>query len=244
MSKTTLICRLAVAFIGAIATVAIGQPAFSDPVWNVGGSVSVDGTNAPNNFSQTTTLTLGTTTIDSGALNLTSSIVDEPGGAEWLVLDYSTVSGAPIVGNVNSSWQLQALEPLSNPANSLGYYFDWSSNGTLLTPTQSFGGGTPGTNPITGSGTVFVNNTFCPYTSCSYINTSNNTVNFFASTSDYATAPGNNGSAFETANDFEIGVEMQPVPAPLIGFGLPAFLSVGGVLLLGVLKRKAVIFQE
>lgn len=160
MSKTTLICRLAVAFIGAIATVAIGQPAFSDPVWNVGGSVSVDGTNAPNNFSQTTTLTLGTTTIDSGALNLTSSIVDEPGGAEWLVLDYSTVSGAPIVGNVNSSWQLQALEPLSNPANSLGYYFDWSSNGTLLTPTQSFGGGTPGTNPITGSGTVFVNNTF------------------------------------------------------------------------------------
>lgn len=186
------------------------------------------------------TLTLGTTAIDNGTLNLTTSIVDEAGGAEWLILHYATANGGPIVGNVNAAWELQALVPISAPANSLGYYLDWSSNGTLLTPTTGFGNASPGTNPVTGSGTVFVNSTFCPYSSCGYIHTNTNpaTVNFFASTTDYASAPGNNGSAFDTANDFEIGVEMQPVspvsaPEPgtlaifgsaLAGLGLTALL--------------------
>jgi hypothetical protein len=89
-------------------------------------------------------------------------------------------------------------------------------------------------------GTVFVNSVFCPYTSCGYIN-SNNTVNFFAFTSDYASAPGNNGSAFLTANDFEIGIEMTPVATTPLPAALPLFA--GGLGALGVFswrrKRKA-----
>jgi hypothetical protein len=221
--------RLAILLVGAAAA-AMNQPARSDPVWNVGGTETLNGTNAPNNFSQTATVTLGTIPIDNNTLNLTTSIVNEPGGAEWLILHYATANGGPIVGNTTGSWQLQALVPLSAPANSLGFYFDWSANGTLLTPTNSFGSGSPGTNPVTGSGTVFVNNVFCPYNNCGYINTSNNTVNFFASTTNYSQAPGNNGSAFLTANDFEIGIEMQPVsvPGPIAGAGLPGLILASG----------------
>jgi hypothetical protein len=241
MLKTITFGRLAVAFIGALAVAAIAQPARSDPVWNIGGSMTVNGTNAPNNFSNTVPLTLGPTPIDGGTLILTTSIIPESGGAEWLILHYATTSGGPIVGNVNGAWELQAFAPLSAPANSLGYYFDWSSNGTLLTPTQTFGGGSLGPNPVTGSGTVFANNTFCPYSNCGYIDTSNNTVNFFASTSDYAATPGNNGSAFDTANDFEIGIEMQPVspvsapePGTLAIFGS----ALAGLGLIALLRRR------
>jgi hypothetical protein len=238
MSKTITFGRLAVAFIGALAAAAIAQPARSDPVWNIGGSMTVNGTNAPNDFSNNVALTLGTIPIDNGTLVLTTSIVPEAGGAEWLILRYATTSGGPIVGNVNAGWELQAFAPLSNPANSLGFYFDWSSNGTLLTPTT---GGTLGTNPVTGSGTVFVNNTFCPYSNCYYINPSNNTVDFFVSTSDYAGFPGNNGPAFENANNFEIGIEMQPVspvsapePGTLAIFGS----ALAGLGLITLLRRR------
>jgi hypothetical protein len=224
-----------------VLTAAINQPARSDPIWNVGASMNVNGTNAPNSFTQNIPLTIGPVLIDLGVLSLTTSIVNVPGGAEWLIFHFATTNTAPIVGNTNGSWQLQALPQLSAPANGLGFYFDWSSNGTLLTPTSSFGGASPGTNPVTGSGTVFVNSTFCPFLTCGYINTANNTVNFFAFTSDYALAPGNNGSTFLTANDFEIGIEMQlvnPVPLPT---ALPLFATgLGAMGLLGWRrKRKA-----
>ena len=202
----------------------------------------VSGTNAPNTFSTNVPLTLGTTTIDNGALNLTASLTNEASGAEWLVLHYSTVSGSPIASSVNGPWELQAFVPLSNPANGLGFYVDWSSNGTLLTPTEStIGNTTLGTNPITGSGTVFVNNTPCPYASCMYINTSNKTVDYFAATSDFAGGLGSNPASFLTANDFEIGVELQPVSVESIPE--PGTIAIFGSALAGLgvvrLRRRA-----
>src|SRR5262249_51760320 len=147
MTSKSTSTRLAILSVSAfVVTAAMTQSARSE-IWNIGGTASVNGTNAPNNFSQSVTLTLGTIPIDSGAINLTSSIVNVAGGAEWLILHFSTAIGGPIVGNTNNSWQLQALEPLAAPANGLGFYLDWSANGTLLTPTQSFGGVSPGTNP-------------------------------------------------------------------------------------------------
>jgi hypothetical protein len=235
---------LAIISIGALAvTAAINQPAQSDPLYDVGGSMTVSGTNAPNSYFETSTLQLGAATgIDSGALNLTPSIVDAADGAEWLILHWSTSEGAAIVGNTNSSWQTQAVVPFLVPANALGYYLDWSSNGTLLTPTAPFGSAVPGTNPVTGVGTVLVNSTFCPYTNCNYITPGTNTVTFFANTGDYATAPGNSGSAFLTANDFELGIELAPVtPTTPLPAALPLFAT--GIGAMGFVgwrrKRKA-----
>src|SRR5262245_8370363 len=123
--KSKLSRALAVAGCALAGAAVINQPARSDPVWNIGGSESLSGTNAPDNFSQTATVTLGTIPIDNGRLNLTTSIVNVTGGAEWLILHYATADGSPIVGNTNASWQLQALVPLSAPANGLGFYVDW-----------------------------------------------------------------------------------------------------------------------
>jgi hypothetical protein len=59
-----------------LAAALVAQPAKSDPVFAFGSTMPVSGTNAPNTFSTNVPLTLGTTTIDNGALNLTASLTN------------------------------------------------------------------------------------------------------------------------------------------------------------------------
>lgn len=207
----------------------------ADPVWDVGGTIAISGTNAPDNFSQNVTLSSGSSSIDSGTLTLTQSVAPGPNGAEWFILDYQAASNTVIAGNTSNYWELQAFVPMAQPDNSLGFYFDWGLNGTLYSATT--GGPFTGiaTNPVTGSGSVFANSSLCSYNSCGYINTTNNTVDFFVSLNPYSLISGS-GISLSAANEFQIGVLAQPVaPVPE-----PATLSLllSGVVIGGFAMRR------
>src|SRR5271155_4843501 len=90
----------------AFVAIAVSIPARADPIFNIGSSFTVVGTNSPNNFTETVTLNPGMSLIDNGALIFTQAIVDKPNG-EWLVMDFQTSNGNDIAGIQNSDWELQ-----------------------------------------------------------------------------------------------------------------------------------------
>jgi PEP-CTERM motif len=117
-----------------------------------GSTFTVTGTNAPDSFSSTATLTSGTTSLlDNGALNLSVSLVAASGGAEWAVFQYSTVSGGPI-GNANLTWSLNEVGlQLAQPAILQQGFVQFTQNGTALTPTSGiFPGFSVASNPVPG----------------------------------------------------------------------------------------------
>jgi hypothetical protein len=220
--------------------VVLGGPALADPVFDVGGTFTAFGTNAPTSFSQTVTLASGTVAIDGGQLNLTTQILAGPASvpnSEWVVFGFATASGGPIAPNVNAAWELGGTGvPLVTASTIPEYFLSFTENGTNLNPTSGLSGFPPlGTDPITGSGTVFL---AMPGPS------SQTSFPFFASLSSFSQL-NSTGIPASSVTDFEEGILVQPlspVPAPLIGHGLPALLAVGGVLfgaeLLGRSKRR------
>ncbi len=131
-----------------------GSAAWAD-IFDIGSTFTIGGTNAPNTFGQTVTLSPGTTTIDGGALTLTQQIVDQSSG-EWLILTVQA-TGSDIYSSTDADWSIFASGiDLTELSNGIAFYLDWGTNGVLANPTTGFGS-IPllGTNPITGSGNVF-----------------------------------------------------------------------------------------
>jgi len=111
----------------------------------------VEGTNSPDTFTNTVSLTPGTTSLDSGALNLTISIVPS-GSNERLVFSYSTASGGPL-SQPSQDWEiLQVGLNAAVPVNFTAAFDEFlNSAGTAITPTSSvFPGNTVMSNPVPG----------------------------------------------------------------------------------------------
>lgn len=214
----------AVAVLTVALAVVIATPARAQFV-NFGGSFQAIGTDAPNDFSETDTLALGTTMIDGGALtlNVTNSITS--GGDEWVVFDVKTTSGGPIAGDLNANWGMQFNDvPLLSLAMITHLYLDWGTAGALVSPTNNLGGNLPiETNPFTGSGLVYGEPVAIPLTSFLL------DVNGFADTFSGFLTP--NGFDPGGLNEFQVGVLLvpEPVSLALLGSGLAG---------LGLLRRK------
>ena len=143
--------------LAAALAIGIASPAHAEFL-NLGSTFQLAGTNAPNTFSETDTLTLGTTVVDGGALDLTLSTSAASGGGEWIVFTLQTTPGLlRIADNLAADWAMAINNvPIVTPAVLTGFYLDWGIDGTLTSPTSSAGGNMPiETNPVTGSGSVF-----------------------------------------------------------------------------------------
>jgi hypothetical protein len=213
--------------LAAIAASFAGWPSSAHAEFlNFGGSFQAIGSNAPNNFSETDTLTLGTTPIDGGILDLTVSTSAAAGGGEWVVFNVQTTSGGPIAGDLNANWGMSMSNvPLLMPAVLAHFYLDWGTSGTLTSPTGNAGGNLGiETNPVTGSGLVYGG-------ASSTLLTTTLFGNGFADTFSGFLAP--NGFNPGALNQFQIGELLDPIPEP---FSL-SLLAVG-VIGLGVTRRK------
>jgi hypothetical protein len=130
----------------------------------VSGSAFTDsGENSPDSFSTSVTLAAGTSSPDSGALNLTISKVFD-GSNEWLVFDYQTAtSGTQLVPDTSDDWEiLQTGLDLAVPANFIGAFAEFlDSSGNAITPASAiFPGYSVMSNPVpggegTGEGSFF-----------------------------------------------------------------------------------------
>ena len=159
--RSTFARSLAVMPTGFVA-MAVGPARAADPVFDIGSSFIISGTNAPNDFADAVTLSPGSTFIDGGALVLTQNIVNASNG-EWLVLDVQTSNGSDIAGDQTANWGIaQSGIQLATPSDWTERYFDLGAGGALANPVANLSNQTSGTpvfvapNPITGAGTVFL----------------------------------------------------------------------------------------
>jgi PEP-CTERM motif-containing protein len=138
------------------------QTARATTLFVSGSTFQVQTTNSPGSFNDTVTLTPGTYSIEGGAVNLNLSIVPASAGAEWLVFNYSTVSGGPF-GVQGQNWSLNQVGlNAAQPLNFIAAYSQFNNNGTALVPTSSiFPGYSVVTNPVPGeTGTGLGNSGF------------------------------------------------------------------------------------
>ena len=118
----------------------------------------VEATGAPDSFDDTVTLTPGVTqSLDGGVVDLTVSVVSGGGSNEWLVFDYTTTSAS--FGTSGYDWSISEVGLQAvNPVSLIGAYLQFSTNGTVQTPTSSIFGCCVITNPVPGwTGTGFGN---------------------------------------------------------------------------------------
>lgn len=197
----------------AAALVLVTQPANADPLFDTTATFQVVGTNAPDSFTNTVSQAPGTYSLDGDALNLTLSIVPTTGSAEWLVFSYSTAAGGPI----SQPGQAFAIHENNNvalqPLNLIGFYTQFGSNGTALTPSQRFFNGQPiGSDPVPGeSGSGWLVTGISDPVAAGSFSVGETSIDSF---STLTTALGNTNA---TINDYELALEFAPqsaVPEP------------------------------
>ena len=147
--KTLLISLAALGVFGMLGASAwhTAQAALFVP----GSTFQVEGGNSPGTFTNTVSLTPGTTSLDSGALNLTISIVPS-GSNDWLVFSYQTTGSVPL-SQPSQDWSIEQVGlNAAEPVNFIAAFDEFlDSTGTAITPTSSvFPGNSVMPNPVPG----------------------------------------------------------------------------------------------
>ena len=103
----------------------------------VGGplTVIVDDSPINTNFTQTLTVSPGTTTsLDQGEMTVSQTLVSTGPSTQWLVLDFEATGGRLLAGNLSGYWSVGADLPLSSPGGFTGVFGYWSVNGAPSSP--------------------------------------------------------------------------------------------------------------
>jgi hypothetical protein len=118
----------------------------ADNLIPIGSTLTFGGYNLPGGCTDTScsnNVLFGTgvpTPIDGGALSLTTSQVNEAGGAEWDIFSISTVGGGPVAGDINGDWNITMDYDLSAPVYFQQVVSQWTVNGTPVSPLYNFSG--------------------------------------------------------------------------------------------------------
>jgi hypothetical protein len=134
------------------ALVTLASAAHADLFTN-GANFTVSLGNSPTTENDTVTFSPGVTQVlAGGALNLTISVVNAGGGAQWVVFDYQTTSASTPLSLGNQGW---SLAPVGLPAavalNFIGDYTQWQGpDGANIAQTGRIFNQTLMSSPITG----------------------------------------------------------------------------------------------
>jgi hypothetical protein len=118
-----------------------------------GATFTVEFQNSPTSETDTVTFTPGETQlVDGGNVDLTINVVAAGGGAEWVLLNYQTVSANLPLAVSGEDW---SINPVGLPAavalNIIGDYTQWyGPNGANIPQTGGIFGQTLMTSPIAG----------------------------------------------------------------------------------------------
>ena len=118
-----------------------------------GADFTIDFTNSPTSENDTVPFSPGVTQlVDGGNLDLTISVVAAGGGAEWVVLNYQTISPSLPLSVSGEDW---AVAPIGLPAavalNFIGDYTQWQGpDGANIPQTGGIFGQTLMASPIAG----------------------------------------------------------------------------------------------
>lgn len=130
----------------------LAAPAHAE-LFTIGANFTIDLTNSPTTETDTVTFSPGVTQlIDGGNLDLTISVVAAGGGAEWVVLNYQTVSADLPLSTGGEDW---AINPIGLPAavalNFIGDYTQWQGpDGANIPQTGGIFGQTLMASPVAG----------------------------------------------------------------------------------------------
>jgi hypothetical protein len=109
----------------------------------------------------------GTSLVDGGLVTLTTTRIATAGGGEWDIFKLTTVSGGPIVGDVNGDWSINMQYHLSANVNFDAIDSQWLAGPTYapVSPISNFGNICCATNtPNILSGPAYSNSGFnVPY---------------------------------------------------------------------------------
>lgn len=230
--NATNVLRTAGCLLGSVLLVAGGARADIIPI---GSTLTFGGTNAPGTTGTwSNTVSFGTTAlVDNGLMTLTTSQVPTGPSGEWDVFSLSTVSGGPLVDDINDDWNIVMDYDLSAPV-----YFDavadeWTVNGTPVSPITNFSGicCATDTNPILPNPAYYNSGFSGPLPA----GVQTDWQQIFADPYSLISDGGINPS---TANDFEFALHFDlqtPVPEPR---SLPILLVMLSVGVIGMVLRR------
>ncbi len=138
MSTTTLL-RFATAavFVAALCETGLAQSTYSGPgpgIIPIGSSLTFEGTDAPDNYTNTVTFSSTPVLIDNGAVQVYETQVPTAANAEWDIFYMKIVDGGPLANDISAYWSIVIQYEITQPVVFDQVVQQWLVSGTPVSP--------------------------------------------------------------------------------------------------------------